>query len=144
MANPLSQYPPAPVTANYKFLGQQELLNELARHGFKVKSFEQLVRLHDPDEYEEELHVISDVYMYFKVAYKRMIDAIPMRIEHHFVHGFVERVRNRLTSELEIVGEGGLQRCQMFTTDHSDIQWKREELVRQQGIKIASEILRSI
>src|SRR5437667_10560839 len=40
-ANPLSQYPPAPVAANHKFLAQQELLNELARHGLKVKSLEQ-------------------------------------------------------------------------------------------------------
>ena len=139
---PASQYH---VSTNHKVLEKQDLLNQLAFYGFKVKSFEQLARLHDPDEYEEELRVISDVYAYFKVAYKRMIDAIPMRIEQHFVHGFSERVRDRLICELGLVGEGGLQKCKMFAKDPPEIQGRREELLRQRDIlNNASNILRSI
>ena len=125
--------------------GKKDILAQLALYGFPLKSFEQLTRLYDPDKYEEELRVISEVLAYFKVAYKRMIDAIPMRIEHHFIHGFLDMVKERLISELGLIGENGFKKCALYAADNPDIQAQREDLLRQRNILInANEILGSI
>ena len=117
-----------PLSTNNRHIDEQELLIQLGRLGYKIKFLDQLARLHDPDIYEAELRPISSVLAYVKFAYKRMIDTIPMRIEHHLVHGFAERVRDRLITELGLVGEGGLQKCKMLATDNPEIEGRREDL----------------
>jgi hypothetical protein len=42
-----------------------------------------------------EKALISEVLAYFKVAYKRIIDNIPMRIEQHFVSAFSDMVKSQ-------------------------------------------------
>jgi len=139
---PASLSPTASSTAKWT---QSDFLTVLAAYGFPVKSFDDLARLYDPDKYEEELRVISDVLAYFKVAYKRMIDAIPMRIEQHFIHGFYEMMKDQLISELGLVGESGLKNCEMFSADNPDVRAQREHLMRQRDILIkATEILAGI
>ncbi|KAF9220695.1 hypothetical protein BS17DRAFT_810582 [Gyrodon lividus] len=57
-------------------------LRHLAQAGYKGLRVEDLVRLLPPDGFEDELTVMADVRAYFHVAYKRVIDVIPLKIEH--------------------------------------------------------------
>jgi hypothetical protein len=126
-------------------LTDDELLAELAARGRAIKSLSELSRLEEPDKYEKELRVISEVLAYFRVAYKRIIDNITMRIEQHFVRAFSDMVKMQLISELGLVGEGGVRRCAVLAADPPEVHAKREEILRQWEIlEKAQEILQSI
>ncbi|KAF9220693.1 hypothetical protein BS17DRAFT_882330 [Gyrodon lividus] len=61
---------------------ESEALDYLSRAGYKGLSVDDLARLLPPDAFEDELIVMADVRAYFHVAYKRIIDHIPLKIEH--------------------------------------------------------------
>ena len=139
--SPSSIYLPGTQT----IISKSQLLGQLATFGFSVKNFEQLSRLRDPDEFAQELLVISEVLAYFKVAFKRMIDAIPMRIEQHFILGFCKLMEDGLIGDLGLVGEGGLKKCETWAADNPEIKAQRENLLRQKEILVrADEILMTI
>lgn len=74
-----------------------------------------------------------------------MIDAIPMRIEQHFILGFCKLMEDGLIGDLGLVGEGGLKKCEAWAADNPEIKAQRENLLRQKEILVrADEILMTI
>ncbi|KIJ12479.1 hypothetical protein PAXINDRAFT_101195 [Paxillus involutus ATCC 200175] len=61
---------------------ETDALEYLSRAGYSGLSVADLARLLPPDAFEDELIVMADVRAYFHVAYKRIIDHIPLKIEH--------------------------------------------------------------
>ncbi|KAH7908747.1 P-loop containing nucleoside triphosphate hydrolase protein [Hygrophoropsis aurantiaca] len=57
-------------------------LRFLAQAGYGNLVEKDLVRLLPPDQFQDELVVMADVRAYFNVSYKRVIDYIPLKIEH--------------------------------------------------------------
>ena len=110
------------------------LLGLLNAKGYRVSSPKQLARLHDPDEYEAELNVISEVLAYFEIASKRIIDVMPMIFETRFANDFAVEIRKVLRSKVELVGDLGLENCGRYVVDEPDVQLKREDLNRKKAI----------
>lgn len=117
-----------------KAVGEEALLSLLTAKGYHVSSTKQLARLHDPDEYEVELIVISQVLAYFEISSKRIIDLMPMIFETVFARQFGDELRKGLTSNLKLVGEFGLENCARYALDEPDVQFKREEYNRHKDI----------
>ena len=112
---------------------EDNLLRVLTAYGFHLSSSKDLVRLHD-DEYQAELDVISHVAAYFDISSKRLVDEIPQVFETVFARGFGERLCNSLTTNLNLVGDGGLETCARYARDEPDIEAKRNELTRVRSI----------
>jgi hypothetical protein len=111
-----------------------KILTILSAHGYDIHSEKYLERLDDPDEFEAELIVISQVLAYFDLASKRIIDVIPMIFEKVFAQHFSDELAKSLTVELELVGERGLENCARYAQEEPAARAKRENLTRQRVI----------
>lgn len=97
------------------------------------------------DDYEEEIMVIAEVKSYFTICYKRAIDIVPMLIESEFVHKFSVELTQQLIENLQLTGEGGLERCARFVVEDEQLRHQRERLERKRNtLEEAREILRNI
>jgi hypothetical protein len=114
--------------------GDNNLLTILSAHGYDIHSERYLKRLDDPDEFEAELIVISQVLAYFDLSSKRIIDVIPMIFEKVFAQHFSDELSKVLTVELELVGERGLENCARYAQEEPAVRVKREDLTRQRVI----------
>ncbi|KAI5117486.1 hypothetical protein M0805_009549 [Coniferiporia weirii] len=74
-------------------------LGELGYTGLSVKDFARL-RPSTLDTFHDELEVMADVTAYFFVTYKRIIDEIPLTIEHALNQGLVECIQKSLLKKL--------------------------------------------
>ncbi|KAG1876589.1 P-loop containing nucleoside triphosphate hydrolase protein [Suillus subalutaceus] len=82
-------------------------LRALAEAGYAGLRISDLARLLPPDSFEEELVVMADVRAYYHVAYKRIIDHIPLTIEHALHHALAKQLsQSLLTSLLTDVASG--------------------------------------
>ncbi|KAG1834946.1 P-loop containing nucleoside triphosphate hydrolase protein [Suillus subluteus] len=82
-------------------------LRALAEAGYAGLRVSDLARLLPPDSFEEELVVMADVRAYYHVAYKRIIDHIPLTIEHALHHALAKQLsQSLLTSLLTDVASG--------------------------------------
>jgi len=118
---------------------EDAILSLLTANGYRVTSTKQLARLHDPDEYEAEISVISEIIAYFEISSKRIIDIMPMIFETVFTANFVNDLRKVLAQKLKLVGESGLENCTKYGVDEPDVQAKRIDLDWQ--MKILSNAL---
>ena len=114
--------------------------------GVSISSLESLLKnLRVPNEYAEELNVVSGALAYFEIACQRVIDSVPMRIEEHLVYDFSKSVEEKLDDTVGLVGEGGAERCAAWVKDDPKIEFKRDNLAQQKEILVkAIEILGSI
>jgi Dynamin GTPase effector domain len=101
----------------------------LIAYGYSLPSSKDLMRLYD-DDYRAELDVISHVVAYFDLSSKRLIDDIPQVFETVFARDFGEELGKDLTMNLNLVGERGLDSCARYIRDESDVQAKRDQLIR--------------
>jgi thymidylate synthase ThyX len=86
---------------------ESKALRALAEAGYTNLSIPDLARLLPPDSREKELIVMADVRAYHHVAYKRIIDHIPLTIEHALHHALAEQLsQSLLTSLLTDVASG--------------------------------------
>ncbi|KAG1748049.1 P-loop containing nucleoside triphosphate hydrolase protein [Suillus lakei] len=86
---------------------ESKALRALAEAGYAGLSVPDLARLLPPDSREKELIVMADVRAYYHVAYKRVIDHIPLTIEHALHHALAEQLsQSLLTSLLTDVASG--------------------------------------
>lgn len=125
---------------------KDEALAKLAAVGIVAGSFDDLSRkLQLPSEYTKEFEVISGALAYYQIASQRMIDFVPMRIEHHLVYGFAKAVEEKLIDMLGLLRDGGEERCAALVKMDSKIERERDSLSKQKEILVkASEILRAI
>jgi hypothetical protein len=120
------------------------LVGHLYAKGYKITDSKQLARLHGPDEYEIELTVISDVWAYFDIASKRIMDIMPMLFEVVFARDVGRELQNVLTSDLKLVDDQGVQTCERYTRDDEDVHQSRVKLTEEKRILLkALGILRA-
>ena len=87
-----------------------------------------------------ELRIISNVYTYFDIASKRLLEAVPMICEVAFAQGLGEKLRKDFTAELGLLGDSGLQNCMKFTQEEPATRDKRQKLTRLK--KVVEDALR--
>ena len=99
--------------------------------------------LHDPDR--KPLDIMSYTVAYFRVAYKRIIDIVPMCIENLYILKFWKALRDGLEVKLGLYGDKAAENYARFAAEESDSQEKREKLVEMkaklsEGLEIIAEL----
>ncbi|KAG2148944.1 P-loop containing nucleoside triphosphate hydrolase protein [Suillus clintonianus] len=125
--NRASQYK-APVHIRQQVTPEAKALRALAEAGFANLGISDLARLLPPDSFQEELVVMADVRAYYHVAYKRIIDHIPLTIEHALHHALAEQLsQSLLTSLLTDVASGPnfSERMNELVSEDASIAQKR-------------------
>ncbi|KAH9928963.1 P-loop containing nucleoside triphosphate hydrolase protein [Fomitopsis serialis] len=108
---------------------EAEALSALAKLGYTGLTADDLGKLHPPDEYEEELNVMAEVRAYFQVSYKRIIDYIPLAIDHTFLFAFAEALQPHLIEDLALGKPDAAARCATYLVEDLDIVTRRQELI---------------
>ncbi|KAG1772028.1 P-loop containing nucleoside triphosphate hydrolase protein [Suillus occidentalis] len=127
---------PVKISAPYSAYHQSETpvsiaLRALANAGYVHISIPDLARLLPPEPYEKELIVMADVRAYYHVAYKRIIDHLPLTIEHALHHALAEQLsQSLLTSLLTNVASGAnfSERMNELVSEDPSIAQKRTSL----------------
>ncbi|KAJ7207815.1 P-loop containing nucleoside triphosphate hydrolase protein [Mycena pura] len=83
----------------------------------------------DRDEYEDELTLMSKVRAYWQIAYQRVIDYVPLMIEHEFNHRLAARLEGVLFEEL-LQEPNASARMQELLTEDPAISERRGVLER--------------
>ncbi|KAG1792765.1 P-loop containing nucleoside triphosphate hydrolase protein [Suillus plorans] len=110
---------------------ESKALRALAEAGYTNLSIPDLARLLPPDSREKELIVMADVRAYYHVAYKRVIDHIPLTIEHALHHALAEQLsQSLLTSLLTDVASGSnfSERMNELVSEDPSVAQKRASL----------------
>ncbi|KAG2073824.1 hypothetical protein BDR04DRAFT_1151940, partial [Suillus decipiens] len=127
---------------------EAKALRALAEAGYANLGIPDLARLLPPDSFQEELVVMADVRAYYHVAYKvsldfclqfnllipkqRIIDHIPLTIEHTLHHALAEQLsQSLLTSLLTDVASGPnfSERMNELVSEDPSIAQKRASLL---------------
>ncbi|KAI0693477.1 P-loop containing nucleoside triphosphate hydrolase protein [Cytidiella melzeri] len=107
---------------------ENQALSALAALGYHVTAAD-LGKLNPPDVYESELELMAEVRAYFQIAYKRIIDYVPMTIDHSFLFGFVSAVQESLIEHLGLGTSNAGPRCAAYLAEDHRILSLREELL---------------
>lgn len=107
---------------------EQEALAALAKLGYNVTAAD-LGKLNPPDIFEEELQVMAEVRAYFHVSYKRVIDYIPLAIDHQFLFGFTTALQQCLIEKLGLGAAKAAERCAAYLSEEPNIVAIRRELL---------------
>ncbi|KAI5117489.1 hypothetical protein M0805_009550 [Coniferiporia weirii] len=103
-----------------------QALAELGYTGLNVSDFARL-RPSTLDTFHDELDVMADVTAYFFVAYKRVIDEIPLTIEHALNRGLVECIQKSLLKKLLGAPDSTKKLAELLEED-PDVAEKRQKL----------------
>lgn len=135
----------SPASASSAKTHQTRALEALAELGFEGITAADFHRLYPADKYEEELGVMADVRAHFQVAYKvclipllrliidfssfsqRIIDQVPLTIEHSMNQPFVEGLHAALLGVLDI---GSPEKMEALLSEDPLIAKKRAELAQ--------------
>ncbi|KII84204.1 hypothetical protein PLICRDRAFT_46578 [Plicaturopsis crispa FD-325 SS-3] len=104
-------------------------LAALADLGYSGITAEDLGKLNPPDEYETELEAMAEVRGYFQVAYKRVIDNVPILIDLLFVKAVSKDVQSFLVTKLGLGTANATARCAQYLAEDPNIVQRRDELV---------------
>ncbi|KAI0925406.1 hypothetical protein AcV7_005662 [Taiwanofungus camphoratus] len=107
---------------------ESRALRALAELGYNQLAPEDLERLHPPDRFAPELEVMADVRAYFHVAYKRIIDQVPMTIQHTLNQGLANAMQEYLLEELKLGTPDASQRFVELLAEDPVIAAQRKEL----------------
>ncbi|KAH9946711.1 hypothetical protein B0H21DRAFT_693224 [Amylocystis lapponica] len=108
-------------------------LEALSELGYKNLTKADLERLHPPDDFEEELEVMADVRAYFQVSYKRIIDNVPMTIQHTLNRALAQAMQNCLVAELHLGTSDASERLEKLLVEDPGIEAKRMELEKKRA-----------
>ncbi|KAL5513429.1 hypothetical protein ACEPAH_3828 [Sanghuangporus vaninii] len=81
-----------------------------------------------PDEFSEELIVMADVRAYFFIAYKRIVDNVPLAIDHALNQSIAESMKKTLLQKLNFGAADAAKRLKELMKEDPDIALKREAL----------------
>ncbi|KAF8839203.1 hypothetical protein BDN67DRAFT_906031 [Paxillus ammoniavirescens] len=110
---------------------ETDALEYLSRAGYSGLSVADLARLLPPDAFEDELIVMADVRAYFHVAYKRIIDHIPLKIEHSLHQALAGKLSVTLLQSLivDTTARGDFaERMKELASEDPAIALKRDNL----------------
>ncbi|KAH0834801.1 P-loop containing nucleoside triphosphate hydrolase protein [Lanmaoa asiatica] len=109
----------------------QQALYYLAQAGYKDLTVEDLTCLSPPDQFEHELIVMADVRAYFTIAYRRIIDHVPLKIEQSLHRPLAEilsiNLLQRLMADTTSTGNFA-DRMKELVSEDPAIEAKRSEL----------------
>ncbi|TCD63213.1 hypothetical protein EIP91_005825 [Steccherinum ochraceum] len=105
-----------------------EAMSALTKLGYTHITPEDLGKLVPPDVYEQEMDVMAEVRAYFQVAYKRVIDNIPMAIDQSFLFAFAYALQPYLIKKLGLGTATSSQRCALYLAEDPNVVAEREEL----------------
>jgi len=91
----------------------------------------QLTDWFNADEYHNELQLIAGSGAYFQVAFKRIIDVIPMCIENQFLVGLGLKLDEALVKELGLMARSRQEiesKCQMYVAEDTAVTERRRKL----------------
>ncbi|EIN04160.1 hypothetical protein PUNSTDRAFT_138885 [Punctularia strigosozonata HHB-11173 SS5] len=111
----------------------QSALMALAKRGYEGLKTNDLKRLHPQDDFGNELIVMADVRAYFQVAYKRVIDYVPLAIEHALNQAFAESLQDQLFAALDFSSADALDRFKELLSENPIVAAKRRELEDKRG-----------
>ncbi|KIJ12488.1 hypothetical protein PAXINDRAFT_171173 [Paxillus involutus ATCC 200175] len=119
--------------SQYQLPDVTNALNYLAQAGYSGLTADDLNRLrpYNPDDFEDELIVMADVRAYFHVAYKRIIDHIPLKIEHSLHQALAGKVSVTLLQSLivDTTAQGDfVERMKELVSEDPAIALKRDHL----------------
>ncbi|PCH34569.1 nucleoside triphosphate hydrolase protein [Wolfiporia cocos MD-104 SS10] len=80
------------------------------------------------DDYEEEIVVMADVCAYFQVAYKRIIDHVPMTIQRDLNQLTADGIQKRLVANLRLTDPDSSQRLYDLCAEDPAVKADRERL----------------
>ncbi|KIJ12489.1 hypothetical protein PAXINDRAFT_171186 [Paxillus involutus ATCC 200175] len=105
----------------------------LTQAGYSGLTADDLNRLrpYNPNDFEDELIVMADVRAYFHVAYKRIIDHIPLKIEHSLHQALAGKVSVTLLQSLivDTTAQGDFaERMKELVSEDPAIALKRDHL----------------
>ncbi|KAF8833902.1 hypothetical protein BDN67DRAFT_1006232 [Paxillus ammoniavirescens] len=108
-------------------------LHYLAQAGYSGLTADDLNRLrpYNPDDFEDELIVMADVRAYFHVAYKRIIDHIPLKIEHSLHQALAGKLSVTLLQSLivDTTAQGNFaERMKVLVSEDPAIALRRDHL----------------
>ncbi|KAI0759256.1 P-loop containing nucleoside triphosphate hydrolase protein [Trametes elegans] len=107
----------------------KEALGALAKLGYAGLTEHDLGKLNAADEYEEELQLMAEVRAYFQVAYKRIIDYVPLTIDHNLLYAFSTRLHERLFERLGLGTANAAERCKGYVAEDPTVVATRDELM---------------
>ncbi|KAL5492681.1 hypothetical protein ACEPAI_4128 [Sanghuangporus weigelae] len=127
---PRAYFPPKVVPARSALeITMDRALAALRELGYKNVTRADLPRLMmAPDEFSEELTVMADVRAYFFIAYKRIIDNVPLAIEHALNQGLAEVMKKTLLQKLNLGAADAAKRLKELMEEDPDIALEREAL----------------
>ncbi|KAH9840532.1 P-loop containing nucleoside triphosphate hydrolase protein [Rhodofomes roseus] len=99
-------------------------------YGISVTTYDSYGRLRCA--YEDELTVMADVRAYVQVAYKRIIDNIPMTIQRDLNQVFVDDLLKRLISKLDLESADASDRLKKLLEENPVIANRRVQLATDQ------------
>ncbi|KAJ7813927.1 P-loop containing nucleoside triphosphate hydrolase protein [Mycena olivaceomarginata] len=108
--------------------GIAQALSGLAGIGLSAVSAQDLVKLLPPDRMDAALNIMADVRAYFQVAYKRVVDNVPLAIDHELVRGVGRELLPVLYRGLGVNGPDGLRISRELGQESPSLAGKREEL----------------
>ncbi|KAJ3044369.1 hypothetical protein HDV00_002261 [Rhizophlyctis rosea] len=127
-----STSPPKPETTN-------RALAALAEAGYTGLNARDLSRLRDTHEDDEVLHVMAASEAYFRLAFRRFGDNVPMHVDWHFLGRFGESLEKELVGRLGVlekdmgVVEGLLQEDRFVSERRRALEERRGRLERVWG-----------
>lgn len=107
---------------------QRRALDALESLGYKNLAVDDLHRLHPPDNFEEEITVMADVRAYFQVAYKRIIDYLPLTLEHNLNQALCRDLQQHLWGKLKLTEDNASKRLADWLAEDPIVTTKRKEL----------------
>ncbi|KAI0686945.1 P-loop containing nucleoside triphosphate hydrolase protein [Cytidiella melzeri] len=108
---------------------EEAVLEGLKKLGFGELGVTDLQRLKPSAQYEDELALMAEVRAYFKVAYKRIIDYVPLAIDHELLYAFADELQKNLISALGLSGVDAVAKCAAYLAEDPNVVAEREELL---------------
>ncbi|KLO12396.1 hypothetical protein SCHPADRAFT_853916 [Schizopora paradoxa] len=124
-------YPAVPHAINRSPSPTTRALSALAELGYKDLKASDLARLTQHDNFDEEVNVMAEVRAYFQVAYKRIIDNIPLTIEHALNKGLANSMKVNLLQELDLGSSEASKRLKDLLDEDPVVKARREQLEAQ-------------
>ncbi|TFK46143.1 hypothetical protein OE88DRAFT_1687998 [Heliocybe sulcata] len=105
--------------------GHEEKINAalaaLANLGYDGLTAEDLGKLNPPDEFIREINVMAQVRAYFQVSYKRVIDNVPLLIDHKFVRAIAKELQAFLILKLGLGTANASSRCAAYLAEDPSV-----------------------
>ncbi|KAF7311764.1 hypothetical protein MIND_00186800 [Mycena indigotica] len=142
-ATEIDNYAQAGDSKNDSVLGTiNSILGQFATMGLSGLKAEDFAKLLPQDQMEPALAIMADVRAYFQVAYKRVIDNIPLAIDYELVRGVGRDLLPLLYTNLGIGGKEGDRICRELAQESPSVANKREELTKKrERLETASQEL---